>query len=568
MHTRPTSSMSAVPPKRADPHPRPATSLAHHRTASSSSLAPGGVALKLTRSQTDGAIPPSNGPTVPGPSSKRKDDMPPPAIIPHHRPQGLEPTAPPERLLPPVRQETKGPERPERPAEAPSSRSTTTQVQRPDPAQRPAHVPKPQTGPLRAEPTSIRERLLGRGQRMPLPEPKPEPQPAPASRPLPTQEKQAEAPKRSVHIHTQQCYPLFRSCRSRVDSVRHGPKASAVMAAKRAVAAVSSESSGHASAQPIAEKKERPTEGKKVDSKPPAAAGARTGIPRTQGKKEIPRTGPAVSDRPKPSTSTRPTGKAGPEPRAQKEQPKLEKKDKPSQSSKSATTVPPKKVVARTGGVTQPTLSQLARMKAAEEEKGRRADAKGPTKPLAIRRKCKTVPPLKVAPNETEIPAAATATPLPPSPEVKPVDVPLPESPVSAPLPLAVQEEVQVVVPSEEKGTEGAAAVPVEEHPLTPTPAVVASHPFGLALATKTPISALVHSIQRGFLFSPNSPLSPAQPDASWEYPAWPGPAGVVLSVGGEEPSFEGVEESTIKRPLMVVGSDIERRALTEMNAS
>ena len=332
------------------------------------------------------------------------------------------------------------------------------------------------------------------------------------------------------------------------------------MAAKRAVAAVSSESSGHASAQPIAEKKERPTEGKKVDSKPPAAAGARTGIPRTQGKKEIPRTGPAVSDRPKPSTSTRPTGKAGPEPRAQKEQPKLEKKDKPSQSSKSATTVPPKKVVARTGGVTQPTLSQLARMKAAEEEKGRRADAKGPTKPLAIRRKCKTVPPLKVAPNETEIPAAATATPLPPSPEVKPVDVPLPESPVS--VPLEVQVEEQAVVPSVNDTEDG--AVPVEEHPLTPTP-VPTSHPFGVALAAKTPITALVHSIQRGFLFSPNSPLSPAQPDAEWEYPAWPGPPGVVLSVG-EEPSFEGVEESTIKRPLTALGTDIERRALTDMN--
>ena len=193
--TRPTSSTSTVPPKRVDPHPRPATSLAHHRTASSSSLAPGGVASKLTRSRTEGAIAPSDGPPAPGPSSKRKDDMPPPAIIPQHRQQGLEPTAPPERLVPPVvRQETKGPERPERPAEAPSSRTTSTQVQRPDPAQRPAHVPKPQSGPLRAEPTSIRERLLGRGQWMPLPAPKPEAQPAPASRPLPTQEKQTEAP--------------------------------------------------------------------------------------------------------------------------------------------------------------------------------------------------------------------------------------------------------------------------------------------------------------------------------------------------------------------------------------
>jgi hypothetical protein len=333
------------------------------------------------------------------------------------------------------------------------------------------------------------------------------------------------------------------------------------MASKRAVtpvAAASSESSGQVSAQPIAEKRERSTEG--------PTAGGKTGNSRAQGKKEVSRAGPAVSDRPKPSTSTRSTNKAGPEPRAQKkEEPKAahpaiaagERKDKSSQPSKSTTTAP-KKVVARTGGVTQPTLSQLSRIKAAEEEKGRRADAKGTTKPLTIRRRGKAVPP-KITPTEVEIPAAATATPLPPSPELRPVDVPLPESPVSAPL--AVQEEQAVVL--SENDTEGA-AVPAEEHPLTPTP-MPTSHPFGVALAAKTPISALVHSIQRGFLFSPNSPLSPAQPDAEWEYPAWPGPPGVVLSVG-EDPSFEGVEESTIKRPLIAVGTDIERRALTDMN--
>jgi hypothetical protein len=402
---------------------------------------------------------------------------------------------------------------------------------------------------------------------MPLPEPKPEAQPAPASRPLPTQEKQAEVvPKRSVHHTCSAVCTLLKSCRSRVDSVRHGPKASAAMAVKRAVAQVAAASS---ESQSVAEKKERPAEGKKVDPKLPAATGARTGSSRVPGKKEIPRTGSAVSDRPKPSTSTRTTGKAGPESRAQPKpaHPAVatgEKKDKPSQSSRSATTAPvaaPKKVVARTGGVTQPTLSQLARMKAAVEEKGRRADAKGPTKPLTIRRKCKTAAPLP----KVDVPVAATTIPLPPSPEVRPVDVPLPESPISAPL--AVQEE-QAVVPLEKDTEEEGAAVPViEEDPLTPTPVLV-SHPFGVALAAKTPISALVHSIQRGFLFSPNSPLSPAQPDAEWEYPAWPGPAGVVLSVGGEEPSFEGVEESTIKRPLMVVGTDIERRALTEMNTS
>lgn len=401
-----------------------------------------------------------------------------------------------------------------------------------------------------------------------MPEAKTElPQPAPSRPPL---EKQAAAE-----------VPVVPK-RSRVDSVRHGPKAPTAMAAKRAVTQVttaasavpgSSQTSRPASAQSIAEKKERPTEGKKVDSKPPPIPSGKTGSSRAQGKKEVPRAGPSVSDRPKPSTSARSTGKAGPESRAQKkEEPKAghrtvaagEKKEKSSQPTKGATTVPaipPKKVVvARTGGVTQPTLSQLARKKAAEEEKERRSDAKGPTKPLTIRRKGKAVPPkVVVVPNETEIPAAAVTTPLPPSPEVRPVDVPLPESPASAPLAL---EEEQVVVPSG-NDTEGVAVL-VEAHPPTPTQ-VHPVHPFGVVATAKTPISALVHSIQRGFLFSPNSPLSPAQPDAEWEYPAWPGPHGHVLNVG-EEPSFEGVEESTIKRPLVAVMTDIERRALTDMN--
>ncbi|KAH9055057.1 clasp N terminal-domain-containing protein [Lactarius vividus] len=404
---RPASSMSTAPPKRVEPHPRPATSLSHHRSASSSTLAPS-AASRLTRSQTEGTIAQLDGPSMPGPSSKRKDDMPPPAIIPQLRPQGSEPTAPPERPAPPAaRQETRGPERPERPASAPSSQSTTTQVQRPDPAQRPVHASKPHIGPLRAEPTSIRERLLGRGQRIPLPEAKTElPQLAPLSRPT-TQEKRAIAEA-----------PVVPK-RPRVDSVRQGPKAPTAMAAKRAVSQVtmaasavpgSSQTSRPASAQSIAEKKERPAEGKKVDSKllPPPTAGGKPGGSKAQGKKEVPKAGPSVSDRPKLSTSARSTGKTGQEPRVQKKEgPKIahppvvggEKKEKSSQPTKGATTapaIPPKKVAARTGGVTQPTLSQLARMKASEEEKERRADAKGSTKPLTIRRKGKAVPP-KVA---------------------------------------------------------------------------------------------------------------------------------------------------------------------------
>jgi hypothetical protein len=80
----------------------------------------------------------------------------------------------------------------------------------------------------------------------------------------------------------------------------------------------------------------------------------------------------------------------------------------------------------------------------------------------------------------------------------------------------------------------------------------------------KTPISALVSSIQRGFLLSPNSPMSPAQPDSEWECPAWPG---LVLDVG-EGPSFEGVAESTVKGPPAVLRSDTERKVLVDINHS
>jgi hypothetical protein len=113
------------------------------------------------------------------------------------------------------------------------------------------------------------------------------------------------------------------------------------------------------------------------------------------------------------------------------------------------------------------------------------------------------------------------------------------------------------------KDKESNVVVAVNEHPSVPTPAQMHPvQPLGVVTAAKTPISALVSSIQRGFLLSPNSPLSPAQPDAEWECPAWPG---LVLDVG-EEPSFEGVAESTVKRPPIALGSDPERKALVDMN--
>jgi hypothetical protein len=193
-------------------------------------------------------------------------------------------------------------------------------------------------------------------------------------------------------------------------------------------------------------------------------------------------------------------------------------------------------------------------MKAADEEKERRAAAKGSTKPLAIRSKHKAVPPISTS-KEVEIPAAAIATPLPPSPEVRPADIPLPVSPVST-------EDEQVVLPSmNDKGSNMATAV--NERLSVPTPTQMHPvQPFGVVMVAKTPISALMSSIQREFLLSPNSPLSPAQPDAEWECPAWPG---LILDVE-EGPSFEGVAESTVKGPPITLGSDPERKALVDMN--
>ena len=261
-------------------------------------------------------------------------------------------------------------------------------------------------------------------------------------------------------------------------------------------------------------------------------------------------------DGPKSSVSTRSIGEGGTEAKTRK---KDETKGAPPTVQKSTNggaeipTHVPKKVAVRTGGATQPTLSQLARMKAANEEKERRAVAKGSTKPLTIRPRHKAAPP-KTASKKVGILAAAITIPLPPSPEVRPVDEPLPASPVPA-------QDDQIALPSLNDTESNVVAASNEDSPV-PTPAQV--HPvqnFGAVTVAKTPISALVSSIQRGFLLSPNSPLSPAQPDAEWECPAWPG---LVLDVG-EGPSFEGVTESTVKGPA-VLRSDAERKALTDVN--
>jgi hypothetical protein len=349
------------------------------------------------------------------------------------------------------------------------------------------------------------------------------------------------------------------------------------MDAKRAVAQTTATSSTSSKCPEIpppllaAEDKEVPipaTEGKKAKPKPPSGKGKgiSTKIPdgATGGTKEVQKAGPSAPDRPKTSITTRSNSQSGAEVKTRKKgdpegaRPVIRKPSQPAKGVAATHAHHPKKVAARIGGPTQPTLSQLARMKAAEEEKAHRAVAKGSTKPLTIRPKGRAIPP-KANSNEVEIPAAAVTTPLPPSPEVRPTDIPLPASPVSAPLAPVGDQDGHVAVPSVTDAGSNVTA----GHPPVPTPAQVkTAYPFGTGMTAKTPISALVNSIQRGFLLSPNSPLSPALPDAEWECPAWPG---LAINVG-EGPSFEGVAESTVKRPLAIMGSDPERRTLVDMN--
>ena len=344
---------------------------------------------------------------------------------------------------------------------------------------------------------------------------------------------------------------------SRLDSVRHGPKSSAVMDAKRVVSQVAATISAgpkcHAPGpqQPPAlivekrapfeaiEKKKDASKPRfdakntKVNSKMPYSGAGR--------KKDSQIPGCSALDRHKSSVSTRSMGDGGTEAKTSvKNEPKgasaVQKVPQSTNGGAKIPTHPPKKVAVRTGGATQPTLSQLARVKAAGEEKERRTVAKGSTKPLTIRPRHKAVLP-KATSKRVDFPAAAITTPLPPSPEVIPADVPLPASPVPT-------QDGHIAFPSLNEAENNVVAAPNVNPPVsTPGQLHPVQNTMGVTV-TKTPISALVSSIQRGFLLSPNSPLSPAQPDAEWECPAWPG---LVVDVA-EGPSFEGVAESTVKR--------------------
>src|SRR5258708_8220597 len=192
------------------------------------------------------------------------------------------------------------------------------------------------------------------------------------------------------------------TCSSRLDSVRHGTKSSAVTSAKRAVSQVAATTSAvpkrpePGSPEPSAvivedapiearEKKKDASKprfdakDKKVNSKIP-----HSGVMR---KKDQQMTSHSALNRPKSSVSTRSIGEGGTEAKTRK---KNEPKSVPpavqraSQSTNSGAEIqirPSKRVAVRAGGATQPTLSQLAPMKPPHEEQKRRAVPNESTKP-------------------------------------------------------------------------------------------------------------------------------------------------------------------------------------------
>ena len=164
--TRPTSSLASAPSKWEEIRPRPATSMAHHRSASSSALAPtkssAAVASKPTRSEVE-HIAPSIGHTAAGYSSKNRDNMPPPAFVPQRRQQAhSESQAPMEHPVGTGQPQLKVAARPQ---EACSSK-TATQILRPESTQTFAPPPKQYAGPLRAEAITVKERSSGGPQRV------------------------------------------------------------------------------------------------------------------------------------------------------------------------------------------------------------------------------------------------------------------------------------------------------------------------------------------------------------------------------------------------------------------
>ncbi|KAI0045948.1 hypothetical protein FA95DRAFT_77484 [Auriscalpium vulgare] len=224
----------------------------------------------------------------------------------------------------------------------------------------------------------------------------------------------------------------------------------------------------------------------------------------------------------------------------------------------------------RTGGVTQPTLSQLARMKASEQDKQAALAKLKPVRPLTIRPKAKSSAAVQskgkseLARRKEEDHAAEVPLPDSPVDNLQPALIPLPASPhakavrAQEDLPVMVLDEASPAdtqTPSEKPDFEQDAqmATPVRD-------SMLAAH--NLSLATKTPISALVSSIERGFIFTPGAPLSPPQSYVSADTGPW--------AFGGWTTSVAGHDEETSLDPKagekVPEGADTERRVLVDMN--
>jgi hypothetical protein len=169
--TRPTSSLAPAPSKWEETRPRPATSMTRYRSASSSAQAPAksskAMASKHACSEAEPITAPTVGHSAPGPSSKNRDNMPPPAIVPLRRQQTQsEPQALIEHPVGTTRPQLNVAAR----SEGACSSKTATQILRPESTQTLAPLPKQYAGPLRAEAITVKERSLGGPQRVLLPE--------------------------------------------------------------------------------------------------------------------------------------------------------------------------------------------------------------------------------------------------------------------------------------------------------------------------------------------------------------------------------------------------------------
>ncbi|KAI0313013.1 hypothetical protein OF83DRAFT_591572 [Amylostereum chailletii] len=226
-------------------------------------------------------------------------------------------------------------------------------------------------------------------------------------------------------------------------------------------------------------------------------------------------------------------------------------------------------------------------MKASEETKKgalKPAPMKLPArKPLLIRAKTGSGAPSSFKPSSRSklastdaVVEVAAAVPLPPSPHSTPEPslVALPPSPVETP------QDIDEIPTSEQKNDGHSDALDPTPPELVVSASVATPVKDDATSATsafqdvgKTPISALVSSIQRGFLFTPNSPLSPPQSYAvpapgeggPWTFTAWPrgmGAFGQMLPAIQDEPSFEGVIDSSSPKRSADESGDFCRPAL------